>query len=115
MKTLIYSNLAFQYLILGPNEPIFCKVLEVVKSNRPITKLSFKFCKFGTIKRNVFQSLSLNLSNIQELIFEKASFQDIEAGAFNFISSNVSVVIDEVRTPFKLNQSPFFRTSFGSR
>ena len=115
MKTLIYSNLAFQYLILGPNEPIFCKVLEVVKSNRPITKLSFKFCKFGKIKRNVFQSLNLNLSNIQELIFEKASFQDIEAGAFNFLSSNVSVVIDEVRTPFKLNQSPFFRTSFGSR
>ena len=115
MKTLIQSNLAFQDLILGPNEPIFCKVLEQVKSHRPITKLSFKFCKFGKIKRNVFQSLNLNLSHIQELIFEEASFQDIESGAFSFLSSNVSVVFDVVQKPLKLNQSPFFRTSTGSR
>ena len=97
-------NLAFQNLILGPDEPIFCKILRV-KSDHTVTKLSFNFCNFEKIEKYVFKKL--NLSNIQELMFKEASFQDIEAGAFSFLSSNVSVVIDEVLKPFKLNQSPF--------
>ena len=74
----------FQNLILGKNQAIFCQIMRE-KSNHTIINVTFEFCKFQTIKKDVF--INLNLTDIKEVKFMNSSFQSIEEGAFNFPNS----------------------------
>ena len=95
----------FDPLEFKRNKPIFCEI-QKVKAKKKISHLNFKFCRFRTIERQVFEALKL--SDLKEITFNKCSFEDIERSAFSFPTSNISMLIDNVTKPLKMDQEYFY-------
>ena len=71
-----------------------------------IKSLTFKDCKFSLINSNVFKDIQ-SLNELNQVIFLKPSFEDIQRGAFDFNSPNVSILIQDATREFDLNQDVF--------